>query len=73
MTRYNDFRINDIIIMQKTMVLWDNAHYTQNENYALLVGALKKEGETLEPWLLLARLKTRGRKQKLNMYQSSWF
>ena len=30
--------------MQKTMLLWDNAHYTQNDNYALLVGALKKEG-----------------------------
>ena len=43
-TRYNDIRINDIIIMQKTIVLWDNAHYTQNDNYALLVGALKKEG-----------------------------
>ena len=43
-TRYNDFRINDTTIMQKTMLLWDNAHYTQNDNYALLVGALKKEG-----------------------------
>ena len=44
MTRYNDFKINDITIMEKTMLLWDNAHYTQNDNYALLVGALKKEG-----------------------------
>ena len=35
MTRYNDFRINDITIMQKTMLLWDNAHYTQNDNHAL--------------------------------------
>ena len=26
------------------MVLWDNAHYTQNDNYALIVGALEKEG-----------------------------
>ena len=26
------------------MVLWNNAHYTQNENYALIVGALEKEG-----------------------------
>ena len=26
------------------MVLWDNAHYTQNVNYALIVGALEKEG-----------------------------
>ena len=35
MTRYNDFKINDITIMQKTMLLWDNAHYTQNDNHAL--------------------------------------
>ena len=35
MTRYNDFRINNITIMQKTMLLWDNAHYTQNDNHAL--------------------------------------
>ena len=26
------------------MVLWDNAHYTLNDNYALIVGALDKEG-----------------------------
>ena len=26
------------------VVLWDNAHYTQNDNYALIVGALEKEG-----------------------------
>src|SRR3954469_22328175 len=25
-------------------MLWDNAHYTKNDNYALIVGALKKEG-----------------------------
>ena len=43
------------------MVLWDNAHYTQNENYALTVGALEKEdgdsrtlafdGKVENPWL----------------------
>ena len=27
--------INDITVMQKTMLLWDNAHYTQNDNHAL--------------------------------------
>ena len=26
------------------MVLWDNAHYTQNDNYALIVGGSEKEG-----------------------------
>ena len=26
------------------MILWDNAHYTQKYNYALIVGALEKEG-----------------------------
>ena len=26
------------------MVLWDNACYTKNANYALIVGALEKEG-----------------------------
>ena len=26
------------------MVLWDNACYTKNDNYALIVGALEKEG-----------------------------
>ena len=26
------------------MILWDNSCYTKNDNYALLVGALKKEG-----------------------------
>ena len=57
--------------MQKTMVLWDNAHYTQNDNYALYVGALKEKVETLEPWLLKAKLNTHGRKQRLNIYQSS--
>ena len=27
------------------MVLWDNAHYIQNDNHALYVGALKEEGD----------------------------
>ena len=26
------------------MVLWDNACYTKNDNYAPIVGALEKEG-----------------------------
>ena len=26
------------------MVLWDNASYTKIDNYALIVGALEKEG-----------------------------
>ena len=39
MTRYNDFRINDITIMQKTM------HITLRMTIMLsVVGALKKEG-----------------------------
>ena len=50
--------------MQKTMLLWDNAHYTQNDNHALSSWCFKKKVETLEPWLLLARLKTRSRKAK---------
>lgn len=37
--------MSNITIMQKTMVLWDNAHYTQNDNHALYVGALKEEGD----------------------------
>ena len=42
MTRYNDFKINDITIMQKTMLLWDNAHYTQNDNHALSSWCFKR-------------------------------
>ena len=53
------------------MVLWDNAHYIQNDNHALYVGALKEKVETLEPRLLMAKLNTHGQKQRLNMYQSS--
>ena len=45
-TRNKYFRKSNVTIMQKTMVLWDNAHYTQNDNYALYVGALKEKVET---------------------------
>ena len=53
MTRYNDFKINDITIMQKTMLLWDNAHYTQNDNHALSSWCLKKGGDNIKvkEWL----------------------
>ena len=30
--------------MQKTMLLWDNAHYTQNDNHALSSWCFLKEG-----------------------------
>ena len=63
--------MSNITIMQKTMVLWDNAHYTQNENHALYVGNFKEKVETLESCLLKAKLNTHGRKRRLNMYQSS--
>ena len=56
-TRYNDFRISGITIMQKTMVLWDNAHYTQNDNHALyVVGALKEEGDDSRTMDFLRRI-----------------
>ena len=32
--------------MPETMIFWDNAHYTQNDNHALLAGALSKKVET---------------------------
>ena len=62
--------MSNVTIMQKT-VLWDNAHYTQNDNYALYVGALKEKAEAPEPWILKSKLNTHGQKQILNMYQSS--
>ena len=46
--------------MQKTMVLWDNAHYTQNDNHALNSWCFKKAGDSRtvafdgkveKPWL----------------------
>ena len=73
-TRYKYFRMSDITIKQKTMLYFGTMHITLRMTIMLsIVGALKKEGETLEPWLLMARLKTRGWKQRLNKYQSSWF
>ena len=35
--------MSNITIMQKTMVFWDNTHYTRNDNHALYIGALKEE------------------------------
>ena len=32
--------------MQKTMVLWDNAHYTQNDNHALNSWCFKEGGDS---------------------------
>ena len=72
MTRYNDFRMNSITIIQKTMVFWDNAHYTQNDNHALYVGAFwKNKMDILEPWIFEGKLIIHERKQRLNMYQST--
>ena len=71
-TRYNDFRMNNITIIQKKMVFWDNARYIQNDNHALLVGVFwKNKMETLEPWIFEGELIIHERKQRLNMYQSS--
>ena len=32
--------------MQKTMLLWDNAHYTQNDNHALNSWCFKEGGDS---------------------------
>ena len=32
--------------MLQSIIFWDNAHYTQNHNYAILTGALSKKMET---------------------------
>src|SRR3954469_11371008 len=73
-TRTKNLRTSNITIMQKTMWYFGTMHVTLRMTIMLsIVGALKKEGDTLEPWLLMAMLKTRGWKQRLNMYQSSWF
>ena len=32
--------------MQKTMLLWDNAHYTQNDNHALSSWCFKEGGDS---------------------------
>src|SRR3954467_10509549 len=51
-TRTKNFRTNDITIMQKTMWYFGTMHVTLRMTIMLsIVGALKKEGETLEPWL----------------------
>ena len=63
--------MSNITIMQKTMVLWDNAHYTQNDNHALYVGALKEEGDDSRTVSFEGKVEYHGRKQRLNMYQSS--
>ena len=73
-TRYKYFRMSNITIMQKTMWYFGTMYITLRMTIMLsIVGALKKKVETLEPWLLMARLNTRGWKQRLNKYQSSWF
>ena len=46
MTRYNDFKINDITIMQKTMLLWDNALTLRMTIMLSVVGALKEGGDS---------------------------
>ena len=71
-TRTKNSRTSNITIMQMTMWYFGTMHITLRMTIMLsIVGALKKEGETLEPWLLMARLNTRGWKQRLNMYKSS--
>ena len=73
-TRTKHFRISKITIMQKTMWYFGTMHITLRMTIMLsIVGAFKKKVETLEPWLLMARLNTLGWKQRLNKYQSSWF
>ena len=73
-TRNKYFRMSNISIMQKTMWYFGTMHITLRMTIMLsIAGALKKKMETLEPCLLMARLNTLGRKQRLNKYQSSWF
>src|SRR3954467_10877105 len=51
-TRTTNFRTSHITIMQKTMWYFRTMHVTLRMKIMLsIVGALKKEGETLEPWL----------------------
>ena len=70
-TRNKYFRTSNITIMQKTMWYFGTMHITLRMTFIVsIVGALKEKVETLEPWLLMARLNTRGWKQRLNMYQS---
>ena len=43
--------------MFESIMFWDNAHYTQNDNHALLIGAFwKNKMETLEPWIFGGKL-----------------
>ena len=73
-TRNKYFRMSNITIMQKTMWYFGTMHITLIMTIMLsIVGASKKKVKTLEPWILMARLNTHGQKQRLNMYQSSWF
>src|SRR3954464_1624776 len=51
-TRTKNFRASNITIMQKTMWYFGTMHVTLRMTIMLsIVGALKKEGEILEPWL----------------------
>src|ERR1041385_1094484 len=51
-TRTKNFRTINITIMQKTMWYFGTMHVTLRMTIMLsIVGALEKEGETLEPWL----------------------
>src|SRR3954465_2005924 len=58
--------------MQKTMWYFETIHVTLRLTIMLSYLVLcRNKVETLEPWLLMERLKTRGWKQRLNMYQRS--
>src|SRR3954464_15879591 len=51
-TRTKNFRTSNITIIKKTMWYFGTMHVTLRMTIMLsIVGALKKEGETLEPWL----------------------
>src|SRR3954464_15504473 len=51
-TRTKNFRASNITITQKTMWYFGTMHVTLRMTIMLsIVGALKKEGETIEPWL----------------------
>src|SRR4051812_12921685 len=51
-TRTKNFKTSNITIMQKTMRYFGTMHVTLRMTIMLLiVGALKKEGETLKLWL----------------------
>src|ERR1041385_2533929 len=51
-TRTKNFRTSNITIMQKKMWYFGTMHVTLRMKIMLsIVGALHKEGKTLEPWL----------------------